>query len=52
MTPLGKEPDANDKRSENATTDPPGDIERADALEPAKDNRSARNEQIKYIHED
>lgn len=33
----GKEPDANDIRSEKATTDPPGDTERADALDPAKD---------------
>lgn len=37
MTPAGNDPDARDKRSENATTDPPGDIDRADALEPAKE---------------
>lgn len=41
--PLGREPDANDKRSDNATTEPPGDIDRADALEPAKDIISAES---------
>lgn len=44
MTPAGREPDANDKRSENATTDPPGDIDRADAFEPAKEMISAEGE--------
>lgn len=42
MTPAGREPDANDKRSENAITDPPGDIDRADALEPANEIISIR----------
>lgn len=36
VTPAN-EPDANDKRSDRATTEPPGDIERADILDPAKD---------------
>lgn len=31
------EPDANDKRSDRATTEPPGDTERADTLDPAKE---------------
>lgn len=31
----GNEPDANDILSDRATTDPPGDIERADTLDPA-----------------
>lgn len=33
----GNEPDANERRSERATTEPPGDIDRADTLDPAKD---------------
>lgn len=36
MTPAN-EPDANDKRSDKATIEPPGDIDRADTLEPAKE---------------
>lgn len=35
--PPGNEPDANDIRSDNAITDPPGDTERPDTLDPAKD---------------
>lgn len=33
----GNEPDASDIRSDRAITEPPGDIERADTLDPAKD---------------
>lgn len=33
----GNEPDASDILSDIATTDPPGDIERAETLDPAKE---------------
>lgn len=43
----GNEPDANDRRSENATMEPPGEMDLADALEPAKDTISEIKE-IKF----
>lgn len=36
VTPAN-EPEASDKRSDKATIEPPGDIERADTLDPAKE---------------
>lgn len=47
----GSEPDANDKRSDNATADPPGDTDRADTFEPANDIISAQQQQINQILE-
>lgn len=44
----GNEPDANESRSESATTEPPGDTDRADTLDPAKDNISVDNHTNQY----
>lgn len=46
VTPAN-EPDANDKRSDKATIEPPGDMERADTLDPAKEVISDLRDQNK-----
>lgn len=47
VTPAN-EPDANDKRSDRATTEPPGDMERADTLDPAKEVMSDSSKQNQH----
>lgn len=43
----GNDPDARESRSERATTDPPGDMDRADTLDPAKDSISIDSQKLK-----
>lgn len=46
--PAPSEPEASDRRSDNATVEPPGLCERADAREPDKDIKSIKNKK-KYL---
>lgn len=41
IIPAPKDPDARDKRSDSATTEPPGLCERADIFDPLSDIKSA-----------